>query len=325
MRFITALAGLGKHETTLYGTPRMNLRPMQDLIDGLMQMGVEARSVEDTGCPPLVVGSGRGGGGEIKLRCSRSSQFLSALLLIAPKMCEGLKVDIIDGPVSRPYVDMTIAVMETFGIDIQRDGYRSFRVRGHQNYRAGTYKVEPDCSQAGYFWAAAAILGGRMNVAGIGKDTHQGDVGFTTVLSKMGCGLTYENNGITVSGPERLKGIQIDMSDLPDMVPTLAVVAAFAEGKTVIENVAHLRDKESDRLTAVVKGLNKMGVDASSRGNRLEITGGVPRGAEIETYQDHRIAMSFAIAGLRVPGVMIKGEECVNKSFPDFWTVLDQL
>jgi 3-phosphoshikimate 1-carboxyvinyltransferase len=324
MRFLTAVAALGQGVYTLTGTKRMQERPLQDLIVGLNQIGVLAHAVNDNGCPPVQINGGKVKGGNIALACSISSQFLSALLFIAPYTEEGLDITVIEGPVSRPYVDMTVAIMEKFGIRVNRNGYQQFKVRGGQTYRAGTYVVEPDCSQAGYFWAAAAITGAAVKVRGVQKDSYQGDVRFTELLAAMGCNVFEEKDGIKVVGGS-LVGIEADMADMPDLVPTLAVVAAFARGTTVIKNVAHLKAKESDRLASVINELNRMGIDATGRKNGLIIRGGAPGGAAIETYGDHRIAMSFAVAGLKVPGIIIKDESCVEKSFPNFWKVFEGL
>ncbi|MEW6674234.1 MAG: 3-phosphoshikimate 1-carboxyvinyltransferase [Thermodesulfobacteriota bacterium] len=324
MRLLTALAALGRGTYRLTGTDRMQQRPIQDLIDGLIQIGVKVESVNADGCPPVDVAGGRVPGGSVRLNCSKSSQFLSALLLMAPYTTAGLEIIVTEGPVSKPYIDMTAAVMERLGVAVERDGYRRFAVRGGQVYRAGTYGVEPDASQAGYFWAAAAITGASVKVKGIMKDSRQGDVRFTRLLKEMGCEIIEEADGIRVCGGP-LSAVEIDMSDMPDLVPTLAVVAAFAKGTTVIRNVAHLKVKESDRLAAVVAELAKMGISAKATDNDLTITGGNPRGTTIETYNDHRIAMSFALAGLKIPGMIILNESCVEKSFPEFWQVLEQL
>jgi len=324
MRLLTAVAALGQGSYTLTGIERMQERPIQDLLDGLAQMGVAARSKNNTGCPPVEVIGGKVSGGSVALRCGVSSQFLSALLLIAPYTQKGVEINIIEGPVSKPYVDMTVDVMEELGVQIKREGYESFSVAGEQVYRAGSYAVEPDCSQAGYFWAAAAITGIKIKVKGTTNKTRQGDVRFSQVLENMGCKINHDVDGISVCGGT-LSGITADMADMPDMVPTLAVVAAFARGTTVIENVGHLKAKESDRLGSVVKELSKIGIEASCSDTGMKITGGSPNGAEIETYGDHRMAMSFALVGLRVPGIIIRDENCVEKSFPDFWEVFEQL
>jgi 3-phosphoshikimate 1-carboxyvinyltransferase len=324
MRLLAALAALGKGTYRLTGTARMQQRPIQDLIDGLTQIGVKIQSVHADGCPPVDVDGGRVGGGSVRLNCGKSSQYLSALLLMAPYTTAGIQISVTEGPVSKPYIDMTAAVMERLGVAVERDGYRRFFVRGGQMYRAGTYVVEPDASQAGYFWAAAAITGASVKVKGILKDSRQGDVRFVRLLQEMGCKIMADADGIGVCGGA-LSAIETDMADMPDLVPTLAVVAAFAKGTTVIRNVAHLKVKESDRLAAVAAELARMGISARATDSDLMITGGCPRGATIETYNDHRIAMSFALAGLKIPGMIIADETCVQKSFPEFWQVLEQL
>jgi 3-phosphoshikimate 1-carboxyvinyltransferase len=323
MRLLTALTALGEGTYVLSGTDRMHERPIDDLLGGLAQAGVAVRSINRNGCPPVEI---KGGfqGGRIRLNCSISSQFLSALLLVAPHAKELVDISITHGPVSKPYIDLTIDIMKDFGIEVNRDGYNRFQIPTNQIYRPGSYSVEPDCSQAGYFWGAAAVTGSYVKVKGINKHSRQGDVRFVDVLEKMGCDIVHEKDGIGVKGGP-LTGIDIDMGNMPDLVPTLAVIAAFAGGTTHVYNVAHLRAKESDRLGSVVKELKKMGVEASCTDNELNVKGGHPRGAEIKTYDDHRMAMSFAIAGLKVPGVVISDEMCVQKSFPDFWEVFETL
>ena len=324
MRLLTGVAALGDGMYTLTGTERMFERPIQDLLDGLNQIGVFARSVNKNGCPPVEMRGGRVKGGALSLKCKISSQYLSSLLLMSPYTEDGLEITVTEGPVSRPYVDMTVDIMTRLGVKVIRDGYRRFTVHGRQAYRAGSYMVEPDCSQAGYFWAAAAITGSRIKVKGITGATRQGDVRFAEVLESMGCRVFHENDGIVVSGGP-LSAVEVDMADMPDIVPTLAVVAAFAKGRTLIKNVAHLKAKESDRLGSVVNELLKMGIEASCTDSGIIIKGGNPCGAEISTYDDHRIAMSFALAGLVVSGIFIKDEKCVEKSFPDFWNVFEKL
>jgi 3-phosphoshikimate 1-carboxyvinyltransferase len=299
-------------------------RPIQDLIEALQQLGVRIRSLNHNGCPPLEIIAEKISGGSVAINCRKSSQYLSALLLIAPCTDRGLEIQVTEGPVSRPYVDMTVEVMGKFGVTVDRRGYEWFNVTGGQIYRAGTYPVEPDGSQAGYFWAAAAVCGTEVKVHGVTADSRQGDVNFANLLASMGCEITAEPDGITVSG-SALRAIEVDMGDMPDMVPTLAVVAAFAEGTTIIRNVSHLKAKESDRLAAVVNELGKLGIEARCSGDALRVAGGRPHGAQIETYGDHRIAMSFAVAGLVTPGVFIRDENCVKKSFPDFWRVFNGL
>ncbi len=325
MRLLTGIAALGEGVYTLTGTPRMQERPIQDLLDGLAQIGVRSRSVKNTGCPPIEIQGGKVAGGHMDMDCSISSQFLSSVLLMAPLTKQGIEVDIIKDLVSKPYVDMTVDIMERLGVEVRRDGYTRFSVKGGQSYRHGNYAVEPDCSQASYFWGAAAITGKRIKVKNISKNSRQGDVKFAEVLEKMGCTVFHEKDGIAVQGGP-LKAVTVDMSVMPDVVPTLAVVASFAEGTTEITNVAHLKEKECDRLGCVATELIKMGVDARATDSGLLITGGNRhQGAEIETYDDHRMAMCFAIAGLKVPGVVIRDEGCVKKSFPNYWEVFEGL
>lgn len=324
MRLLTGVAALGDGMYTLTGTERMSERPIQDLLDGLNQIGVFATSVNKNGCPPIEIRGEKVKGGALSLKCKVSSQYLSALLLIAPYTEDGLEITVTEGPVSRPYIDMTVDIITRLGVKVMRDGYKRFTIHGRQAYRAGSYMVEPDCSQAGYFWAAAAITGSRIKVKGITETSRQGDVRFTEVLESMGCMVFHENDGIVVSGGP-LSAVEVDMADMPDIVPTLAVVAAFAKGRTLIKNVAHLKAKESDRLSCVVNELLKMGIEASCTDSGMIINGGNPYGAEINTYNDHRIAMSFAVAGLRISGIFIKDERCVEKSFPDFWNVFEKL
>ena len=324
MRLLTAVAALGQGTFTLTGTDRMAERPIQDLIDALEQLGVRIRSKNHNGCPPVEIKGKKMSGGSVNINCRTSSQYLSALLLIAPYTDRGLEILVAEGPVSRPYVDMTVDVMDKFGVTVGREGYNRFKVDGKQTYRAGAYTVEPDASQAGYFWAAAAVCGTVIKVTGVTANSRQGDVNFAKLLATMGCEIAAEPDGIVVCG-RYLRATDVDMGDMPDMVPTLAVVAAFAEGTTIIRNVSHLKAKESDRLTSVVTELVKMGIDARCSEDELIVTGGKPRGAEIETYGDHRIAMSFAVAGLVTPQTIILGENCVEKSFPNFWSVFEKL
>ena len=325
MRLLTGVAVLGKGTYTLTGNARMQKRPIKDLLDALQQMGIKARSVKNTGCPPVEIAAAAINAEQVDINCQNSSQYLSSLLLMAPATSRGLEIRVAGGPpVSRPYVDLTVELLETFGIRLAREGYQKFNVPGEQLYRAGEYVVETDCSQAAYFWGAAAISGAEIKVAQVRTDSAQGDLRFVDLLQQMGCRVTRESNSISVAGGP-LCAIEADLADMPDQVPTLAVVAAFAEGTTVIKNVSHLKSKESDRLSATVTELKKMGIDATSSVNALVIKGGKPTGAVIDTYNDHRIAMSFAIAGLKVPGVCIQNEGCVEKSFPTFWQVFTGL
>jgi 3-phosphoshikimate 1-carboxyvinyltransferase len=322
MRLLTGIAALGKGKTLLTGSKRMQERPIRELLDGLGQIGVTARSVNDTGCPPVEVHGGVCEGGEMALDCRVSSQYLSSVLLMAPYTRQGIRVTLPFGLVSKPYVDMTVDIMNRLGVTVEREAYERFFAPGGQIYKNGGYVVEPDCSQASYFWAAAAITGKRLLVRNIARSSRQGDVHFVDLLERMGCRVTEEREGIAVTGG-KLRAIETDMSDMPDVAPTLAVVAAFAEGTTVIRNIAHLKDKECDRIGSVAKELTKMGISVKATDDGLAVQGGRPRGALIDTYNDHRMAMCFSVAGLITKGVVIKDETCVVKSFPNYWEVFE--
>ena len=324
MRLLTGVAALGKGNCRLTGTERMHHRPIADLLDALQLLGVDARSENDDGCPPVIIKGGTIVNNHTQIKCNISSQYLSSLLLTAPKTAKGMTIEVVSELVSKPYVDMTLDIMARMGIDVTHDNCKTFNIPGNQIYQSGAYQVEPDCSQAGYFWAMAAVTQNRIKVKGITQNTRQGDVRFADVLKQMGCAVDYASDGIAVTG-KPLAGITVDMSDMPDIVPTLAVVAAFAEGTTVIRNVAHLKAKESDRLSATGAELNRIGIEARVEEDGLVIKGGVPHGGQIKTYDDHRIAMCFSIAGLRVPGIVIEDEQCVGKSFPTYWKVLEDL
>jgi 3-phosphoshikimate 1-carboxyvinyltransferase len=324
MRLLSGLAALGSGDYILTGSERMQERPINDLLAALQDLGISAMSINNTGCPPVRISGGTITGTRTRINCSTSSQYLSALLLMAPCTTGGMDIEVTGGPVSKPYIDMTLDIMDRFGITFARNGYIGFHVPGAQTYRSGEYIVEPDASQAGYFWAAAAVTGTRVKVLGITKASRQGDARFAEVLAAMGCKVEYHEDGIAVIGGP-LSAVTVDMADMPDLVPTLAVIAAFAQGITVIENVAHLRAKESDRLEAVKNELCKMGIEARTTDSGISITGGPMHGARIKTYDDHRIAMCFSVAGLKVPGVMIEDEICVAKSFPEFFNVLNTL
>jgi len=323
MRFLTALAALGQGQYVLTGGPRLCERPMGELLAALQQLGVKALSQRDNGCPPVVVMGGLTGG-QARLSGAVSSQYLSALLFIGPLAPQGLEIEVTGELVSRPYVNMTLEVLGEFGISHYREGYRYFRVLGGQQYAPQDYEIEGDASSASYFWAAAALTGGRVTITNLSLESCQGDIDFLSVLARLGCRLDSAPAGLTVQGGP-LHGIEVNMANMPDLVPTLAVLAAFAWGETVITGVAHLRHKESDRLAAVAAELGKMGIEVRETADGLIIQGGRPRGAEIETYQDHRLAMSFAVAGLGVQGMAIKDPGCVAKSFPEFWDFLERL
>ena len=324
MRFLTALSALKNGQTLLDGSERMRKRPIGDLLDGLQMLGARAYSKEGNGYPPVVVESRGLEGGTVRIKGEKSSQFLSALLMVAPYSQKDVCLEVTGHLASEPYVDITLDIMSTFGVEIQNESYHSFLVRAGQSYLPQKYRIEGDASNASYFFSAAAVSRGRLRVENFNPGSVQGDKGFLDILKKMGCEVILRENGVEVQGKE-LQGIEIDMNGMPDLVPTLAVTAAFARGKTVIKNIGHLHFKESDRIRALAVELSKMGIRVEEGEDWLRIEGGKPHGAEIESYNDHRIAMSFAIAGLVVPGVKINGERCVDKSFPGFWEKLKEL
>lgn len=324
MRFLTALAALKNGRTLLDGSERMRRRPIADLLDGLVALGVNAYSQGGNGYPPVVVESQGLLGGVARIKGDESSQFLSALLLVAPYARGDVQVEVEGYLVSRPYVDITRDVMAAFGVEVQCQDYRSFFVRAGQQYLPRKYQVEGDASNASYFFSAAAITRGRVKVENFFPASIQGDAGFMKILEKMGCRVIRGDGWAEVQGKE-LRGIDIDMNEMPDLVPTLAVTAAFARGKTVIRNIGHLRLKESDRIKSLAGELAKMGIQIEEGEDWLQVEGGKVHGAEIETHNDHRLAMSLAIAGLVIPGIKIKGEQCVDKSFPGFWETLQKL
>lgn len=325
-RFITPLAALGRGEFIVDGVARMRERPMADLLQALAQLGVDAESVGGDGRPPIRLRAHGLHGGSCHVRADTSSQFLSGLLLAAPCADANQTRIAIDGPVlSAPYIAITTAMVRQFGgaIGIE-DGGRTYVVPGRQHYRARpTYGVEPDASAASYFLAAAAITGGRVRVPGIGRDALQGDTAFVDVLEQMGCRVTRGDDHIEVEGTGGLSGVRLDMNAISDTVMTLAAIAPFADGPTVIENVAHIRHKETDRLTAVATELARLGVRVDERADGLTIYPArriLP--ATVQTYDDHRMAMAFALVGLRASGVRIADPGCVAKTFPDYFTRL---
>jgi 3-phosphoshikimate 1-carboxyvinyltransferase len=324
MRFLTALAALKKGITLLDGNERMRKRPMAELLNGLGELGVNAYSQKGDGCPPVIVASEGLKGGTARIEGRESSQFLSGLLMVAPYALKDVEIEVTGPLSSKPYVDITQDVMSVFGVKILSQGYHSFSIKAGQYYLPQEYRIEGDASNASYFFSAAAICRGRVKVKNLNPMSLQGDMGFLEILKRMGCRVSWGSDWVEVLGGE-LHGIEMDMNEMPDLVPTLAVTAAFARGKTVIQNIGHLRFKESDRIHVLAIELSKMGIPVKEGKDWLEIEGERAHGAEIETYSDHRMAMSFAITGLAVPGVKVKGERCVDKSFPEFWETLQEL
>lgn len=322
VRFLTALVALGHGTYRLDGVPRMRERPIGDLLDALRELGVSAESELETGCPPVVVRSQGLPGGVAQVRGNISSQYLSGLLMAVP--CGAGPVEInIDGPlVSQPYVRMTLEVMRSFDVALDAASDLSqFKTAGQQTYQAKKYAIEPDASAASYFWAAAAIAGGSVTVEGLSNDSLQGDVEVVSVLEKMGCTVNFSDNSVAVVGG-KLRGVHVDMNPISDMVQTVAAVALFAEGSTRITGVAHNRHKETDRIGALAHELRKLGATVEELDDGLEITPGTLKAARVETYDDHRMAMSLALVGLRTPGVEILDPDCTAKTYPNYFADL---
>ncbi|MBI3911706.1 MAG: 3-phosphoshikimate 1-carboxyvinyltransferase [Armatimonadetes bacterium] len=326
-RFLTALVALGHGRYLLDGTPRMRERPMRPLLGALNALGAQARSLPGTGSFPIEVTADGLEGGRVRMPGSQSSQFFSALLLVGPLTRRGLEIVVEGDLVSQPFIDLTAAVMADFGVQISHQDYRHMCVPGGQAYRAREYAIEPDASTAGYFFAAAALTGGRVRVPGLGTRSVQGDLGLLTLLERMGCTVRRAPDGIEVSREPsgRLQGVDADLNAISDMAQTVAALAPFAEGPTVLRHLAHTRLQETDRLAAVATELRRLGQEVEEFPDGLRITPRPVRSADIRTYGDHRMAMAFALVGLRAPGIRIEDPGCVRKTFPDYWERLASL
>lgn len=332
VRFLTAMLGLAGGNFRLDGVPRMRERPIGPLVDALVTLGIDAVAESPGGCPPVSIRSHRAVGGTLTIQGDLSSQYLSGLMMAAPLARNGLTIKIQGPLISKPYVEMTRRVMAAFGVQCDAsECFDEFTIAGGQRYQATEYLIEPDASAASYFWAAAAICGGSGTVVGLSRDSLQGDVGFVDCLEQMGCEVQWQTDSITVSGPAR-HGIDIDMSDVSDTVQTLAAVALFVEGPTTVRNVAHNRVKETDRIGNLAIELRKFGAQVTEHVDGLTIEpipktmfeGKSTKTIEpIETYDDHRMAMSLALVGLKLPGVKILDPACVSKTFPDYFAALE--
>jgi 3-phosphoshikimate 1-carboxyvinyltransferase len=358
VRFLTALAALGRGRFRLEGTLRMHHRPIADLLEGLADLGVDLNSELGNGCPPVVVHGAGIPGGKAFIAGGVSSQFLSALLMVAPYAQKSVELVVEGELVSQPYVRMTLAVMCSFGVDVPEGNLRRFNIP-QGRYHGETYSIEPDASAASYFFAAAAITGGEVTVEGLFRESLQGDVGFVECLEQMGCRIGGQWSvasgqiapgstggslppSITVSGPapgKKLRGITVNMNAISDTVQTLAAVALFADGPTTISGVGHIRHKETDRIGNLAVELRKFGATVEELPDGLKITppsslsldgrgqgeGAGLRGARVATYDDHRMAMSLSLVGLCVPGVIIEDHKCTEKTYPAYFADLQGL
>ena len=324
-RLLLSVVALCRGEFLLTGTKRMLKRPIGPLVTALKQLGVEVSCVGDNDCPPVFVKANGIRGGAVTIPGDKSSQFVSSLLLSGPYAGNDIEIKLAGELVSRPYLDISIDVMAQFGVRVERDGYRYFKIPSGRDYSPREVAIQGDASSASYFWAAAAVTGGTVVTENIHPATRQGDIRFLDILERMGCVIEKGLDRVVVHGG-MLSGIDVDMSCMPDMVPSLAAIALFSKGKTFIRNVHHLRFKESDRLHAIALEWNRLGGRVEEIDDGLIIHGGERlSGRPVDTHDDHRLAMSLAVVGLRLPGVRIRDEECVNKSFPQFWDIWDRL
>ncbi len=334
-RFLTAALAASGGEYVVDGDERMRERPINQLVEALRDLGAEIRC--PTGCPPVTIGPRGLQGGRVNMAGNTSSQFISAVLMAAPLASESVEVRLVGEILSAPYLDLTLRTMQDFGVrvdvhDDESDGQLVYHIDERKEYKERDYFVEGDASTASYFFAAAALTGTTVRVEGVGKVSRQGDLRFADVLAEMGCHVKKDVDSITVSGPEdMLGGVVNNCADMPDIVPTLAVVGAFSRGRTRLHGVPHLRYKESDRIASVASELRKLGVDVKELDDGLEINGPTGpddfslHGGRIDSWGDHRIAMAFSLPGLLLPGVEIGDPQVVTKSYPGFFTELATL
>jgi len=329
MRFLTAALPLGHGRYRIDGIPRMRQRPIGPLLQALNDLGADVRGELEAGFPPVVVNANGLPGGRCRMAGDQSSQYFTALLLAGPCAAQGITVEVEGDLVSKPYLPMTAAVMAAFGAEAELDevDWQVLSVRPGQRYTGRDYRIEPDASNASYFFAMAAATGGRVRVDGLGKGSTQGDLRFIDVLQAMGCTVIETEEYVEVRGPEggNLRGVDLDLGPISDTAQTLAAITPFADGPTTIRGVAHARLKETDRVAAIATELRRLGqqVDEFHDGVTVHPRPIVP--ADIHTYDDHRMAMSFSVTALRAPGVRLLEPKCVAKTFPDFFDRLDMV
>ncbi|WP_437185446.1 3-phosphoshikimate 1-carboxyvinyltransferase [Planctomicrobium sp. SH668] len=323
IRFLTAMCATGHGSYVLDGNSRMRERPIAPLVEALSDIGVATDCPQGNGCPPVRIQTTGIPGGVIRVRGDLSSQYLSGLLMASPAARSSVTVQVEGELVSRPYVDMTISMMRDFGAEVVESERNTFQISA-KPYTGRVYDIEPDASAASYFFAVAAVTGGEVTVEGLNRNALQGDVKFVDALVQMGCSAEWNADSITVKGGP-LRGVDIDMNEISDTAQTLACVAPFATGPTRIRNVAHMRLKETDRVLAVVNELRRVGLNVEEHEDGMTIHPGPLKPAEIHTYDDHRMAMSFALLGLRSPGIRILDPGCTSKTYPLFFDDLELL
>jgi 3-phosphoshikimate 1-carboxyvinyltransferase len=322
-RFITAAAALGHGEYRFDGVARMRQRPISELLVALRQLGANITAEGDRF--PLTVHADGLRGGTTTINAEDSSQLLSGLLMVAPYADSDITINVTGTIVSQPYIDITLRMMAQFGIVADKGTYRNYSIKTGQRYRAQRYLIEPDASGATYFFAAAAVTGGRVRIPGLTANALQGDAHFVDVLEMMGCTVTRGADYLEVQGPSQMRGVDINMNAMSDTAQTLAAIAPFASSPTTIRDIGHNRLKETDRITAVITELSKLGVRAEETADSMTIYPSEVHGAEIETYDDHRMAMAFSVIGLVAPHVIINNPACTAKTFPDFYQRFEKL
>jgi 3-phosphoshikimate 1-carboxyvinyltransferase len=321
-RFLPPALALGRGPYTVDGVPRMRERPVSDLVDGMRQLGAAVEYTGESEKFPLKVPGGGIRGGTAHISGTKSSQFASGLLMAAPYADAPVTLRV-DGRKQWPYIGITVAVMRAFGVNVG-EAWDLFSVQPAV-YKPLDYEVEPDASAASYFMAAAAVTGGRVKIPGLGSASPQGDLRFAEVLQDMGCEVELTPNSIEVRGPDRLRGVDVDMNAFSDTMMTLAAIAPFADRPTTITNVAHTRLQETDRLSAIATELGRLGLTTRQTPSSIRIIPQTPRPAVVQTYGDHRVAMAFAVVGLLAPGIKIRDPGCVTKTFPDYFSRLEEL
>ena len=319
MNFLTSAVCLSEKPVVITGAKRLTERPVDEVVGGLLQLGCKIEYLDKKGFPPIRVYGGGIKGGVARMKGKKTSQYFSSIVISSPYAQAPVTLECVDTMTERPYFDITLQMMNEFGVKAGNRDYKEIRIPNDKKYSSREITIEGDYSSASFFFLAAAVCGSKVAVRGLNPDTKQGDKAFLALLEKMGCVVSVTAEGICIQG-RKLCAIEQDMSNLPDLVPPLAIAAAFAQGTSRLTNIGHLRHKESDRLLVSASQLNKMGVKAACDENSLIIEGapGI-HGADIDPHNDHRIAMSFAVAGLATGEQVIQDEMCVAKSFPDFW------
>ena len=323
IRFILALVCVVPGVKIITGEDALLKRPIGELAGALKDLGAKIQYIDKAGYPPLKITSSELSVKKTRLHGDISSQFFSALLMVAP-LTQGLEIDVMGKAISTPYIDMTISIMKYFGVEVENIDYKSYHVKAGQRYLKKDYLVEGDYSSAGYFLAIAALTKSKLILKNLSEKSLQADRNFVDILTKLGSSILYKEDSLEITGGG-IEPITIDMENCPDQAQTLAVMLAFAKGKSIITGIRSLRIKETERILALQNELSKMGIKTESTIDSLTIYGGNPESASINTYNDHRMAMSFAVAGVLLKGIEIKNPEVVTKTFPDFWQKLESI